>query len=626
MNSLDAILDATLSARASGTVTEWCEANLNLPERTAPETSGPFSVRLTPYTREILDAFDDPTCNDLVLCFGTRGGKTTTLAAGMAYRLAEDPANCIMVHPSRPLAQTFAETVWLPLVDASPVLQKGKPANDDDFKKMEQHFQRCTYKFVGSNSPGNLSAFNASLVVCDETDKFRCATSKEAGALFLADHRAKSASRPLRVKSSTPTTEAGDIWQWFLKGDQRRFHIPCPCCGEFIVLKWGQVKWYHKEKEEEWDMDRVRATARYECQQCGESFDNEQKLAAIQRGHWRAMAPAARGFRSYQLSSLYSPWADCSMGNMAARFLTDRASLAGLQDFVNGYLAEPWIREESRVEATVPVGEYRMNEEWQDGKRRVLAADYQEGRASKGETPHLWAAVREFNEGATESRLVTFAKLDTFDELRQFQLSHKVPDQSTFVDSGARGTMIYKQCSRYGWIALKGEDRKSWVHTIGAARALRPFAPVKRVDGGFGTKDQGKRYCRLVLWGNDPIDDLLHEYLSGNQPGWTAAADAPAKYHDQVQGRVRLAKLNKQTGRTTVRWVGRKTPAVDHARDCECMILVGAMLVGILRWRGAVVPMDSTPAPVAPALPVVASMPPPVKRAGRVRTGWVTRW
>ena len=57
-------------------------------------------------------------------------------------------------------------------------------------KILEQHFQKMSLWFVGSNSPANLSSRSVSLLMLDEVDKFSDgSSSKEAGALQLAEAR-----------------------------------------------------------------------------------------------------------------------------------------------------------------------------------------------------------------------------------------------------------------------------------------------------------------------------------------------------------------------------------------------------------------------------------------------------
>ena len=57
-------------------------------------------------------------------------------------------------------------------------------------------------------------------------------------SLVLARQTTFGAARKAYL-CSTPTVENdSEIHEWFLRGDQRYFHVPCPRCGEYQPLEW----------------------------------------------------------------------------------------------------------------------------------------------------------------------------------------------------------------------------------------------------------------------------------------------------------------------------------------------------------------------------------------------------
>jgi len=332
------------------TVNEWCEDEVVLSERQT-QMPGNFSTRMTPYLREPLECFGDVDVSDLVLVFGTQTGKTTMVQAGTAWRICNKPQPVVWVMPTEGLARSFSETRWLPLFDDSATLAAQKPADRHRFKNLEQHFSRCSLVFVGSNSPANLASRPAGLLLMDEVDKFARETDQETSALFLAENRTKSFVGALRVKTSTPTTPDGAIWQEYQKGTQEKFMLECPHCHDRIELLWEQVKWDTEAKEAgKWNMARVEESARYVCQRCEGEWNDGQKIEALQGGKWEATNPSAqRGFRSFHLNSLYAPWRSCTFGALAVKFLRDKGTLNGLQDFTNSTMAMPWEQVESSI-------------------------------------------------------------------------------------------------------------------------------------------------------------------------------------------------------------------------------------------------------------------------------------
>jgi len=98
-------------------------------------------------------------------------------------------------------------------------------------------------------------------------------------------------------------------------------------------LKWGQLKWDDGRPE----------TARYQCEHCGERFEELHKPAMLRGGEWRATAPGANGRTAgFQLSGLYSPLGWCSWEQLVDDFLRAKGDAPALKAFVNTRLAETW--------------------------------------------------------------------------------------------------------------------------------------------------------------------------------------------------------------------------------------------------------------------------------------------
>jgi phage terminase large subunit GpA-like protein len=334
------------------TVVEWCEQELILSERQT-QMPGQFSTALTPYLREPLECFGDVDVTDIILVFGTQTGKTTMIQAGTGWRVVNKPTPIVWVMPNEKLAKSFSETRWIPICEDSPALQAVMPRDRHKWQKLEQHFARCSLVFVGSNSPANLASRPAGLLLMDEVDKFRDETEKETSALLLAENRTKSFAGALRVKTSTPTMIDGEIWQEYLKGSCEQYFLPCPHCGEFVLLSFDGIKWNPEAKNKEtgkWDLAMVFESARFECPACKGHWNDGMKIEALPKGQWRATNPRALpGVRSFHLPSFYAPWRSCSFGALATKFLQDKSSVNGLRDFRNSTEAMPWEETEAEI-------------------------------------------------------------------------------------------------------------------------------------------------------------------------------------------------------------------------------------------------------------------------------------
>ena len=166
--------------------------------------------------------------------------------------------------------------------------------------------------------------------------------------------RTRTFGSPKIVKTSTPSTPEGPIWQAFLAGDMRRRFLPCPHCGKDVLLTLDPARsalprlgceamllWDSSAKGKNgWDLARVEASARFECPHCKGRIEERDKTAMSRAGRWiPTNSGGTPGVRSYHLSSLYAPWRKTSWGRIAADFLKAKQSIEGLKGFVTGSLA-----------------------------------------------------------------------------------------------------------------------------------------------------------------------------------------------------------------------------------------------------------------------------------------------
>lgn len=577
------------------TVVEWAEANLRLTSRQT-EHPGPFSTSVRPYTREPLECWKDPGVSEMTLCWGSQTSKTTTLMAGLGWLIDNEPSPALWLMPTENLARSFSKSRWLPMLEDCPAIVARFPADRDKLTNLEQHFDRATLTFVGSNSPANLASRPVRVLVADEVDKFALASDLEADALDLAEQRLKAFSSSKLFLTSTPTTTDGRIWQRFLRGDQRRFYIPCPNCKVPIRLEWRQVKWDETAKLEDgkWDFGKVRASARYECQLCKGSMTDAQKVAGLRHGQWIPENKGALpGVRSYHLSSLYSPDRKCTWGHLAVQFLEAQDSLLGLQGFINGNLAEPWEnqaaprqREEIIVAGTEGVTEKAL---------KFLTVDCQ------ASSPHFWFVVRAWNEDGS-SRAIDAGPLDTWHDVREKQTQHGIQDVHVVIDSGYDAPSVYAECLRWGrffprsgrvplwvgWMPSKGMPRKGWRNPktgVDEPFFLRGIDP--RVGDNAGR--QGSLELKLLEFGTDVTKDILERLRKGKTGTRWEVADnvASPEYWRHLDCEQKVARLSSATGRTTWTWLPRSSKWPNHLADCEVMQVAAAIFHNRLRINSA---------------------------------------
>jgi phage terminase large subunit GpA-like protein len=532
-------------------VVEWAEGNLSIGN--TAHLHGPYRTRETPYIREVLECFGDESVRRLSLVWAAQTAKTTAILAGMAYRLDQNPAPALWVMPSALLARSFSKSRWLPMVESSDALKAHKPDNADDLTILEQHFKGMSVYFVGSNSPANLSSRSISLLMMDEMDKFAAQSGKEASPIQLAEARTTTFPNHLIVCTSTPTYENGAIWTEWLKGDQRKYFVPCLGCGEAWPLEWDHIKWDESAKQESgWNMQTVAETTRCVCPKCGHAHAEPDKREMLDRGQWRATDFAAEaGRRSYHLSSLYSPWRKWS--DLSVKFLQDRDAAGGLQDFFNRELALPWKMDGSRI-TTAMIREridaspkYLLGQPPSDGVlARLMAVDVQQ--------TELWWLVRQLHEDGS-SYLVQYGSA-----LGWGGLSEKFRElgcQWGIVDAGyaAKATSgVYnfvfgtagKFCAAFGRTKKHNSSLKPWE------------TGELQIDG---TRTIRQMRFDALLW----QERLYHDVLRDGRVPWYLPRDLAKDYVSQMQNEALVDDKDEK------KWQ-RFGP--NHLADCEKMALV----------------------------------------------------
>jgi hypothetical protein len=531
-------------------VIEWAEKNIQLDSRLTARP-GLYSTTWTPYVRGVLEALADPGVHTVTLCWGSQTGKTLTLAVWLAYRIANDPAPALLVMPNADLARSYSETRLAPLFQKCKPVKALFPVDMNDFKIMEMQFATSTLSLVGSNSPANLSSRPICIAVLDELDSFAPPSEKDAAAYSLALERTKSFPQRKHVLTSTPTLSTGDIWINYQAGSQETFHVPCHACGEFQAMEFGQIRWDETARSEDgkWDMRKVTETATYHCTKCDAKWSERNRRQSIEKGKWVAGNPNAEaGRRSFRLPSWYS--STLGFADAAKKFLTEKHYLHGLQGFVNGWSAMPWEDQFDDDELnSIPPGAFAKKQEWEADHIKLAAIDRQ--------IDGYWFVVRAFGRDGS-SRLIEEGRRRTIEDVAQSLQDLGVKPRHACIDSGYETQDTYRIAARYGWMAIKGEERPHYLIEINGTR-------IKSVHSSEQTTDAG---CRLLLLSSPACQDLLAWLRRGQGPSWEVAHDVSPDYKEHMASHRKAHRINRKTGKDVYEWIRIKSRQ-DHLYDCE---------------------------------------------------------
>jgi hypothetical protein len=605
---LDDITARVWKPRFSGSVAEWCRQHLWFDEA---GNHSPFATTGAEYVEDVLNDFSNIGVSDEVLVWGSQTRKTGTLMGGVAWALINDPCGFLWVMPSVELARKFSRQRWQKLIEASPATMALVPKGADrhDWATLEQVFASSTINFVGSNSASGLASNPCRRVILDEVEKFNESPNSEADAVNLAEQRTKNQPCPQRWKTSTPAMQDGLIWQEWQKGNQMRYNVPCPHCSQMVILAWSPifstlpktgreafVEWDQEAKRSgTWDLDVVAATAHAVCPHCKGRIEDGHKLDMVRKGKWVATTTGAAGFISRHLPSLYSTSPECSFGRLAVKFLQAKFSLTGLQGFINGDLAEPYMAQDTISTRSATLTEsLEVGVEWQ----RIMSVDCQ------GRAPYFWYVQRAWDRDKG-SEAMAAGSCDTWDDVARIQKAAGIHDRRVVIDSGfgARSEAeVYKTCAEHsdlwivngqalmiggligisGWNACKGlPGRRRW--TDEKTKSSVPYF-IRPVDPFLGTNRAGKFGMELFEFSSDTFADVL-DVLSQNKGTfrWTVGKDAQTEdYWRHWDSEVRAWVINARTNKGTWIWKLRSARWPNHLRDCEKMQVAFATLLGLL--------------------------------------------
>ena len=278
-----------LRPRERLTVSQWAEKNRVLPDGNA--IPGPWRNNVTPYLVEIMDTFGDDVVEKVIFVKPTQVGGTSAMENILGNLIDQAPAPTMIVYPSDDLAERTVDAKLEPMIKACKVLSE--KYREHISKKLQLKFGTMTVYLNGANSPADLASTNIRDLFLDEVDKYPGASKKEADPVSLAIERTKTYTTNRYIfMTSTPTLKTGHIWKAKEEADaEKHYFVPCPHCGQFIELKFAQIKWPSKDVVPE---KRERAEmASYVCQACGAVITDQHKGKMLEAGRWEYVRKSA---------------------------------------------------------------------------------------------------------------------------------------------------------------------------------------------------------------------------------------------------------------------------------------------------------------------------------------------
>jgi phage terminase large subunit GpA-like protein len=330
-------------------ISEWAD-RYRIVGKPSPK-EGAWVTDFVPYTREIMDNFS-PLCpvEMSVLMKAAQGAGTEILLNVLGCIMHRYPNSTMLVLPTHNTAKKFVRVRLDPMIDLCPVLRGvvARPRSRDLSNTSSlKEFSGTQLFIAGANASNDIRSFPAQYLLMDEVDGYKADLDQQGDTTELAIQRtAAFAGRKIGLVSTPTLEDISLISRWHKRGDQRLFYIPCPLCGKEQALVFGAdrmkegrlggLRWPAKSP------DKVR----YQCEYCGDEFEEWRKIEPLRRGYWEPQAPGVGGgkIRSYQINALYYPygWPGNSWVNLASAWESDHKDPVKRKTFWNLKLGLPY--------------------------------------------------------------------------------------------------------------------------------------------------------------------------------------------------------------------------------------------------------------------------------------------
>ena len=543
-------------------VSQWAERKRTLTMGAIP---GPWSNDITPYLVEIMDAFSDDTIEEIVFVKPTQVGGTAAMENMIGCMIEQDPAPTMVVYPSDELAEETSEGRLVPMIKSTQAT--AEKYRESESKKLSLKFRDMWLYLTGANSPADLSSKPIKNLFLDEVDKYPGASKREADPVSLAKERTKTFFNRKIFLTSTPTLRTGRIWREKESADaEKHYFVPCPHCGEYIELKFAQLKWPSKEDVQD-GADRAEMAV-YACQLCGAVITDRDKAKMLREGQWRTVRERTKTPKSvaFWINTLYSPFTRFS--DIAREFMQSKDDPELLHNFTNSWLAEPWEATKLKTNADIVLERQTETPEWALPpwtKLITAGIDVQESC--------LYWTIRAWGSHMT-SQNVAHGQVRSMEEIvRVMSVEMKMPDGEAamvnlaLMDSGDRTDEVYEFC------AMNSE----WVLPCKGRPTMLSHYRLSVVNK---TGSRANGMTLVLVDGGKYKDQIAARMRRPNGPGsWQVFKGCDKEYAEQVTAEHKITE--RSGGREVERWVPKVSHADNHYLDCEVYAAAAADILGV---------------------------------------------
>lgn len=573
----------------TGSGCEWGRQFLRLPGSSLSQNYDPD---LTPWSREPAEAaIVDSTVRIVTFVKPIQSGGSTIGELAACYWIANESNGDIQWNWEN---DEKAKLRWKKriskMLEANEEVQRLWPTDGTEAGLVT--FPHLNLIVQGSFAKGALDSDSIRFQINEEVHNW------EKGKLSQAYDRTAAYWSKKILNVSNASVFEDQLHKAFVAGTQQHWEVRCPGCGEFhrMHMEWkdgtaGGLRYDSsaaKKPDGSYDYNLLRPTIRYEFE-CGHAIPDDVNIRRRLSMSGRYSEPTNRGAllsnRSYTLEAVsvhYIRWIDLIQQKHEALRALRFGNHEPWQFYIQRRECKFWNPLDRPVQKkiTVNVNLKKSRDGIAPDKRqfRGAALDFQQGEMAKGEFPHYWCVIRDFDP-AGNSLLVFEGKLLTDADAAAVIKDHVVRPRNVVVDSGHNAKDIYQFCLQHGFNAIKGAAQAFFTHSNGSRRIWSEEKPLHLMVNAPRTHRSAMDEPMFFHYSKSGIRDRLSSLMASKETTFGIPGDVSDDYRKHMESE-ELRTRRTGTGEVVSEWV--QLLDRNDLRVCECYLALLAEMAGCI--------------------------------------------
>ena len=566
---------------------EWARDHIDYGRASNYDTpyKGKFDPDIMPFWKEPLEMARDRNVRELVVMKCSRAGYSEgLLLTDLRYTIARAPEPTLYISGVMDLTLGFFDRRVLRGMNLSKeTVDKLKFAR---VVKQDIQFLDMDFRATWASSDTATKQDGWARIHCDEVSLW--------GEFTVDMVRRRAAAYPFHhiiFGGSIDPTRRGNpdddpVLKMYDESD-KRIWVMTDTNGKPFVFQFAGIKWPEYAKDgDDYRFDVIENEAWYETPS-GARIEEADRMAVVRGGHWMATNKDKAIRAGYKVTSPMVPFADCSFGVLAIKFLSAKMRINQIakkedkkRNSLRTYFAENWA--EVHREEQITVSENALADREQDYEAGTVFVDKEGATYGVALTVdvqkfHLWYVARAWSMSgeSVSSSLVEWGTLPSFAALHDKTAEINPSVMGIDIGYALRASEVGDFCAEHSdqanirdarIFALRGNDQQT-----------KNIIDQQVRDALEGRAANGQRLFVELMWQTDVFRTWLIEMMAGlGKVPWYVCKGL----QDTREGQEYIRQVTS-TRKVDGIWIPPKH-GQDHLFDCEAMQLVLSRFDGLI--------------------------------------------